>query len=334
MTNNTEVPVISRRRGIYFLPFLVLLLALTPVPQTLGASPPPPGPRTPEMPDRSHQLLAEHAAQSHGLAPGQVAWIAQGAYDEDHCAFEPYPPCIPWIPSGWHSWDPDTGQYWTDPPVWPDFGSGLVLADWLFGRAVEVYAGGSQEAAYRILGRAVHLLGDMATPAHVHLDTHLPPFDMDPYELWLNEDDLANTQAWIAAHPPGPTWDLSFRDLPAWADLDADLQGQLQAASAVYGGRGSGQELWELGPEGNDPVVFRLLYLMAEEADNWDSDDVDGERYPGDLDDPAYLAAMRDSLFPLLVSYGTALLDYFESRTGSCPGCWSFLPLVKGGTGK
>lgn len=149
------------------------------------------------MPDESHRLLAEHAAQSHGLDASLVAWIATGAYDEDHCYYDPYPPCIPWIPNGWHSWDPDTGEWWTDPSIWPDFGSGLVRADTLFFKALDEGEAGDAEAAYRYLGRAIDMLGDMATPAHVHLDTHLPPFDTDPYEMWLGEDDRANTRAWM-----------------------------------------------------------------------------------------------------------------------------------------
>jgi hypothetical protein len=278
------------------------------------------------MPDGSHRLLAAYAAQSHGLVGDSVTWISQGAYDEDYCEFEPYPPCWPWIPSGWHSWDPDTDQYWTEPSIWSDFGSGLVRAGEAFDRAVAAAVSGDAEAAHLYLGRTVHLLGDMANPAHAHLDSHLPPLDGDPYELWLNEQSLANTHAWITGHPPGPGWDLSFQNLPAWSALSADLQGQLNAASQVYGGRSSGQELWQLGPEGHDVVIFRLMYLMAEEADNWDSGDVQGEQYPGDLGDPAYLAQMRDDLFPRLVSYSAALIDYFGVRTSARH--LTFLPMV------
>jgi hypothetical protein len=314
------------RGSIGWLLFLCLLLILVPSPVVGATTPVPQAPSTPEMPDGSHRLLAAHAAQSHGLAGDPVTWISQGAYDEDYCEFEPYPPCWPWIPSGWHSWDPDTDQYWTEPAIWPDFGSGLVRAGQAFDHAVDAAISGDAQAAHLYLGRAVHLLGDMATPAHVHLDPHLPPFDSDPYELWLNEDGLANTHAWLDEHPPGPGWDLSFRDLPTWSELNADLQGQLDAASQVYGGRSSGQELWQLGPEGHDVVIFRLMYLMAEEADNWDSGDVQGEQVPGDLGDPAYLVQMRDTLFSWLVPYSTALIDYFEYRTLSRQ--LLFLPMV------
>jgi hypothetical protein len=124
---------------------------------------------------------------------------------------------------------------------------------------------------------------------------------------------------------------MAFADLPDWVDLDADLQGQLDAASEFYGGRSSGQALWQLGPEGHDAVIFRLIFLMAEEADNWDSGDVAGERFPGDLEDEAYLTQMRDTLFPLLVPYCAALIDYFEWRAGLCPERTVYLPLVARG---
>jgi hypothetical protein len=315
-------------RASRWLPALCLWLALVPW-SRISPLPLQQAPSRPEMPDESHRLLAEHSAVSHGLSGTAVDWIAQGAWDEDHCQFEPYPPCWPWIPNGYHSWDPDTDGYWTEPAWWVEFGSGLAHADWLFAQAVQAQDSGDAEAAYRHLGRAVHMVGDMATPAHVNLDTHLPPFDMDPYEMWLGEGDLAPTRAWISQHPAGPEWDLDVSDLPAWAELGSDLQAQLEAASQVYGGRSSGQELWLLGPEGTDVVIFRLLYLMAEEADNWDSDDVAGEQFHGNLGDPAYLAQMRDVLFPGLVSYSAALIGYFESRTAICPACRAFLPLVR-----
>jgi hypothetical protein len=70
------------------------------------------------------------------------------------------------------------------------------------------------------------------------------------------------------------------------------------------------------------------MFLMAEEADNWDSDDVQGEQNHGDLGDPTYLTQMRDTLFPSLVRYSAALIDYFEWLTTPCSGCKAFLPLV------
>jgi hypothetical protein len=268
------------------------------------------------MPDVSHSLLAEHAAQSHNLPTEQVDWVSQGAWDEDHCSLTLYPPsgplCFLGIPNGHHSWDPDTNLYWTEPALWGDFGSGLSHANELFAQAVNAYGRGDTEAAFLWLGRAMHMLGDVSTPAHVNLDTHLPG-DADSYEGWLSENDYNNTFIWISTHPPGAQWDMHFYDLPAWDELGMEIQSHLSQASQVYGERGSGQALWELGPVGEDAVIFKLMYLLAEEADNWDSDDVSGEKYLGDLIDAGYLAQMRDSLFPLLARYSTALIAYFEA---------------------
>jgi hypothetical protein len=54
------------------------------------------------------------------------------------------------------------------------------------------------------------------------------------------------------------------------------------------------------------------MYLIAEEADNWDSNDVQGEQFHGDTTDPEYLAQIRDTLFPILAWQSTALIDYFQ----------------------
>ncbi len=269
----------------------------------------------PQMGDVSHSFLAEHAAQSYSLDEDQTGWITQGAWDEDHCSLVIYPLggplCFPGIPNGHHSWDPDSDLYWTQPEWWGDFGSGLSHASALFERAVDAYHDEKMEAAYLWLGRAMHLLGDMATPAHVLLDSHLPG-DGDSYEDWLSEANHENTISWITSNPPGEEWKFDFHDLPTWEELSYEVQNELNAASQRYGGRDTGRELWELGPVGEDAVIFRLMYLIAEEADNWDSNDVQGEQFHGDATDPEYLAQIRETLFPILTRQSTALIDYFQ----------------------
>lgn len=267
----------------------------------------------PDMPDVSHALLVEHAAFSHGLPAELVDYLSQGAYDEDHCSVSLYPPCSFGIPNGHHSWDPDTNLFWDEPAIWGDFGPGLAHTGMLFGRALEAHKSGNTKAAYLWLGRALHMIGDIATPAHTLLDIHLP-WDPDSYEDWLSEADYSNTQTWIDANPPGIGWDMDYQDLPAWGELGPELQASLTDASQQYGARNSGQELWEVGPEGQDKVIFQMMYLLAEEADNFDSDDVQGEKYHGDLSDPTYLAQIRATMFPLLVRHSTALIAYFERQ--------------------
>lgn len=269
----------------------------------------------PQMGDVSHSLLVEHAAQSYSMDVDKIGWVSQGAWDEDHCSLTIYPPagplCFPGIPNGHHSWDPDSDLFWTQPEWWGDFGSGLSHVGDLFERATVAYHDGKIKAAYLWLGRAMHLLGDMATPAHVLLDSHLPG-DGDSYENWLSAANHENTRSWIESNPPGDEWNFSFHDLPAWEQLSYQTITELNSASQRYGGRNSGRELWELGPVGEEAVIFRLMYLIAEEADNWDSNDLLGEKFHGDVTDPEYLAQVRDTNFPTLTRQSTALLDYFH----------------------
>jgi len=226
----------------------------------------------PTLPEITHQYLGSYAAESHGNSLDQIEWIGQGAYDEDH---QPFPM------QGWHSWDPDNGDFW-----WFPLSSGTALerANILFWQAVEMHQTDVQ-GSWGLLGQSLHLLQDVSTPAHAHADSHIcitnfyPQPDCDYYETWLKFEDFK------------------------------------------YGQRSSGQELWVLGPTGSDPVLFRLMYLMAEMSDSFSSG---GKRiFPGEVyyppfvphtDDPVYLSEMRDTLFPFVIRFSTAWIDYFEHQ--------------------
>jgi hypothetical protein len=263
----------------------------------------------PTLPDLTHQYLAVHAAESHVNTPEQVSWISQGAYDEDHQFLPTF---------GWHSWDPDTGEFW-----WSPTGDGPALerANMLFWEAVNLYKS-DQGASWMKLGQSLHLLQDMSTPAHAHADSHVclgGIGDCDAYETWLGVDDLANTWTWINGNPPGPDWNMKFTQLPTYVDLSTDLKTQLEGANLEYGGYSNGEQLWESGPPAIDALIFQLMYLMAETADNYNSGgltEFPGEFYNGDLDDPAYLSEMRDALLPVAVEFSTAWIDYFEYQVG------------------
>ena len=41
-----------------------------------------------------------------------------------------------------------------------------------------------RNGAYHMLGRSMHLLQDMTSPAHIHDDPHIPPLDPDDFENW------------------------------------------------------------------------------------------------------------------------------------------------------
>jgi hypothetical protein len=64
------------------------------------------------------------------------------------------------------------------------------------------------------------------------------------------------------------------------------------------------------------------MYLMAEYSDNWCSNDESGDILPVsecDTFSDAKGISRRDKLFPKLIEYTTALIDYFISRTGYNP---------------
>jgi len=268
----------------------------------------------PTLPEITHQYLGSYAAESHGNSLDQIEWIGQGAYDEDH---QPFPM------QGWHSWDPDNGDFW-----WFPLSSGTALerANILFWQAVEMHQTDVQ-GSWGLLGQSLHLLQDVSTPAHAHADSHIcitnfyPQPDCDYYETWLKFEDFINTLTWFNNNSPNQSWDMLYTEIPEWSELTPDLQIQLGGAFLEYGQRSSGQELWVLGPTGSDPVLFRLMYLMAEMSDSYSSG---GKRiFPGEVyyppfvphtDDPVYLSEMRDTLFPFVIRFSTAWIDYFEHQ--------------------
>jgi hypothetical protein len=74
-----------------------------------------------------------------------------------------------------------------------------------------------------------------------------------------------------------------------------------------------------MGPTGIDPILFQLMFLIAENADNYNSGGIieyPGEEFNGNLDSIKYLEVMRDSLFPKSVTYSSAWIDYFERQVG------------------
>ncbi|HYG21148.1 MAG TPA: FG-GAP-like repeat-containing protein [Verrucomicrobiae bacterium] len=116
--------------------------------------------------------------------------IRQGSIDEDAC---------PNFLS--HFYDPKTGQNTTPRPNFVP-GCGFTPSDFVqqtaparasgfWADAVTQYRSGDTNAAFHSIGRVMHLLGDMSSPAHVHNDVHaqagLPDSgctDGDDFENW------------------------------------------------------------------------------------------------------------------------------------------------------
>lgn len=120
--------------------------------------------------------------------------------------------------------------------------------------------------AHDLLGRVLHLLTDMATPAHTHLDPHVsdklatlldtPGLAVDCFERYLGwhyvtgKPDTGNID---------PTGRLRFE-----GDF---LQDPIQPVWPVYLDDGGHPELGDL---------YRLFYSMAIHTARWDSNDADG----------------------------------------------------------
>ncbi|MFC1996967.1 family 16 glycoside hydrolase [Chloroflexota bacterium] len=299
------------------------------------------GPQAPTMPYISHELLAEFAAKDYypNLSSEQVEWISYGAKHED---FEPLPWPFPWykpiigVPANcWHGWDPNTGKGFNKEDFDLDeglCGSALVRAQKLFYSAIHKYQE-DEEESWKLLGHVIHLLGDAATPAHTNLDAHIFP-DPDLYENWLKQTSdedpsLNNTSYWIELHK-NDSFDVKYTSLPKYAELsndqadEEDLHIDLKDA-ARYFGRNTGQELWDDGPTGINSILFRIMYLMAEQSDNWCSVGWLNLESSGEMnndcedfsDDES--TNRREDLFPNIIRYSTALIDYFVAITNQGP---------------
>ena len=125
------------------------------------------------------------------LTSQKMGWIKQGAEEED-------------IPIRWmnHFYDPNTGfglPGYAPANVWAN----LSLAQMTYARgdqtwqsAVSAYVNGDTKRAFVALGHVLHLIEDMAVPAHTRIDMHP---EGDPYEEWvkLNIDKKYNQASLI-----------------------------------------------------------------------------------------------------------------------------------------
>ncbi len=166
-------------------------------------------------PQPTHSVLAQKSAQLYSqfyngnLTGEQISWIQEGARNED-------------TPPRWvnHFYDPTTGQGWTSermgklPSMVVEMVSGMALSsekvvsapDWAqnqqlqvkykdyegnrtFQKAVFDYVNSNQKEALKSLGHILHLIEDMAVPAHTRQDTHFDALGDpgEPYEKWVGE---------------------------------------------------------------------------------------------------------------------------------------------------
>ena len=207
-------------------------------------------------------------------APSSMATaLIEGAWEEDNGDHVQIPAINYEFParSAQHFWNPalgwDAGLDW----VWMNFDvcdyllthyqipcmSALDKAQDLFGRARTAYLGSTAEAYYW-LGRTAHLLSDMAVPAHTLNDTHVPGFpfyDPDNYEVFTEQ--------------PDDDYRFNFRA----------VTNGIQDPMASY---------WGDTPTSFDPDLTDLFFSLADNGNNFDSDDVNGEGGAYPPSEPTY----------------------------------------------
>ena len=121
---------------------------------------------------------------------------------------------------------------------------------------------------YSYLGRIIHLIGDMAVPAHVHNDNHAPNFDLggwdtsacDEYEGW---DDTYDPFIGTLMYPAGGYLGNNVDLIEMW-NAETTLQ--------EYGGLIDVPSDYE-----DDDFLFDLFYSINQVTDMFASDDLDGD---------------------------------------------------------
>ena len=107
--------------------------------------------------------------------------------EDDNCIFNFHARDISWDDrqrSTQHFWLPDNAASYSQ--GLPLHSSALQKAQRLWRLALEEYlCNGNTNQAYWFLGRTAHLLQDMGSPAHVHLDQHLK--GEDAFETWVGQ---------------------------------------------------------------------------------------------------------------------------------------------------
>jgi hypothetical protein len=153
------------------------------------------------------------------------------------------------------------------------------------------YAQGSTAGTYYWLGHVVHLLEDMTVPAHANADAH----GLD--DIWNAWDDY---EAYIG-------------DSNNWKDWNrTDVVGTIRTAAQVFSDIGQ-----------KDPF-FSLFYHNAIQADNYASDDADGQYYHGDPGEDAVSQAIGDAMMPLAIKSVAELFRYYFQQVDTTAPTVSF----------
>ena len=200
--------------------------------------------------------------------------LCEGVFDEDYdrtprSIFDLLDVSNPNLIWGWgsHFWDPAAGPEAGQLPVLnpPPPQNAYQRGAMLYSQAVERYPT-DHAGAYYLLGRVVHLLTDMATPAHTHLDVHVadglagivdaPMLAADSLEQYLSSGYVTRLDM---PSDPDPTGRLRFEQDFVAAPIDA--------VALIYLSDGGHPSLGDL---------YKIFYSMARQSARWDSNDSDG----------------------------------------------------------
>lgn len=133
-----------------------------------------------------HTNLTREAAKFYNshfdpdLSEEEIAWLVKGAIEEDS-------------PPRWlnHYYDPVHNKgLWNNPSAkeWANLSDKqrfFAQGDQTWQKAIKEYKEGDKKKAFIALGHILHLIEDMAVPAHTRLDPHP---EGDPYETWVKEN--------------------------------------------------------------------------------------------------------------------------------------------------
>ena len=382
LPNGPAKVMMKTKTACFILLAITVLLPFVAGPARAAQEPPPP--LAPEMPTVAHKRIVEDAYGLPDLPPWMrdelqasvgrpvprpayfcpetfpedgAPSIVVGAQDEDYF-YAGHNTCSA-IRTLNHAWNPNTNEQWG----LPGEQSALEWANYYLDEAIHFYRAGDRPLAYYYLGRAAHLLADVATPAHVLGDCHaewegIPACagGADNYEVWLEQGNLPGTPA----VSPFPYVELReparlARELDERPDGDnVDLLTHLSDSTPAYG-YGDGPLLWREGPRIEDvspvrgwvtvlpghvnPDLFHIFYWAAERADNYDSDSESGElddgtrRADGIDCDAGECFAIRDGAWPRGVQAIASLIQLFFELAGEQgpppqPAQQIFLPVV------
>jgi len=252
-----------------------------------------------------------------------------------------------------HFWDTDTynnGKFndgYSSDDASED-NSAYTVSEVLFKYAVDSYIAGDKDKGYYILGRVVHLLEDMGAVPHVHNDPH--PF-YDAYEAVMSKvydgefheiGDFKNGKSvYLNWHVDTPKRELKsdveqmsadklddinehFTDfkplmIPSFEELKNNTNPVTSKPYAEY------KKLME--KEGVENIeqswksrsdLFRLFYSMAEIADDFPSDDYDGDIISQSDDVDKDLIAYKyyaPVVQPAIIEHLAGLYNLFWSET-------------------